>query len=135
MTTLEHENLATVRRYLESIQTGVGGEAMRQFFDETVEQIELPNRLNPAGLVSDLASMMERSEQGRKLLSSQSYDIVSDIAQGDRVAVEARWTGTLAVPFGNLPIGHQMKAHFAIFLELKDGKIILQRNYDCFEAW
>jgi hypothetical protein len=28
-----------------------------------------------------------------------------------------------------------MKAFFAVFLEFLEGKIIRQRNYDCFEAW
>ncbi len=28
-----------------------------------------------------------------------------------------------------------MKAFFAVFLGLREGKIISQRNYDCFEAW
>jgi ketosteroid isomerase-like protein len=43
--------------------------------------------------------------------------------------------GTLAVPFGSFPVGSQMKAFFAVFLEFREGKIIRQRNYDCFEAW
>jgi len=28
-----------------------------------------------------------------------------------------------------------MKAFFAVFLEFREGKIIRQRNYDCFKAW
>jgi len=41
----------------------------------------------------------------------------------------------LAVPFGSLLVGGQMKAFFAVFLEFREGKIVRQRNYDCFEAW
>jgi hypothetical protein len=51
------------------------------------------------------------------------------------VIIEAIWTGTLAIPLGNIPIGGQMKAWFAQFYEFKDGKIIKQRNYDCFEPF
>jgi hypothetical protein len=29
----------------------------------------------------------------------------------------------------------QMKAFFAVFLEFREGKIIRQRNSDCFKAW
>ncbi len=29
----------------------------------------------------------------------------------------------------------QMKAYFSVFLDFRDGKIIKQRNYDCYEAW
>jgi ketosteroid isomerase-like protein len=36
---------------------------------------------------------------------------------------------------GTLAEGAEMKAHFAMFFEFREGKIRLQRNYDCFEAW
>jgi ketosteroid isomerase-like protein len=49
--------------------------------------------------------------------------------------VEVLWTGILAVPFGALTSGSEMKAHLAMFFEFRDGRIALQRNYDCFEAW
>jgi ketosteroid isomerase-like protein len=55
------------------------------------------------------------------------------LPQGDRVALEVEWTGTLALPFGGLPAGSPMKAYFAMFLEFQEGKIARQRNYDCFE--
>jgi ketosteroid isomerase-like protein len=41
----------------------------------------------------------------------------------------------LAIPIGTLAPGDRMKAHFAMFFEFRDGRIALQRNYDCFEAW
>lgn len=28
-----------------------------------------------------------------------------------------------------------MKAFFAVFLEFREGKIIRQRNYDCYAVW
>ena len=57
------------------------------------------------------------------------------MAQEDRVAVEARWTGVLAVTVGTLAAGVEMKASFAMFFRFRDGRIAMQRNYDCFEAW
>ena len=79
--------------------------------------------------------MAEAFEKGRKLLSSQSYELKSFVAEGDRLAIEVLWAGTLALAFGNLAAGSQMRAHSAMFFQFKDGKIISQRNYDCFEAW
>jgi predicted ester cyclase len=70
-----------------------------------------------------------------KLLSHQHYEIRSAIAEGSRVAVEAAWSGTLAVPLGTLVAGAIMKAHFAMFFEVVDGRIRMQRNHDCFEPW
>jgi len=79
--------------------------------------------------------MAEAFEKGRKLLSNQSCEIKSFVADGDRLSVEVLWTGTLAVPFANLAVGSQMRAHSAMFFEFKDGRILSQRNYDCFEPW
>jgi hypothetical protein len=36
---------------------------------------------------------------------------------------------------GALAAGTEMTPHFAMFFELNEGKIVLQRNYDCFEPW
>jgi len=66
-------------------------------------------------------------------MSSQTYQIRNALASGDQVALEIDWTGTLAMPFQGIPIGGQLRAHFAAFLEFKNGKIICQRNYDCYE--
>ena len=135
MTNGEQANLETVRAYLGALQAGEVGDSLKRFFSEDVRQIELPNRLNPLGQESDLSSMLKRSEQGRKILSKQCYEIVSEIALGCRAAVEARWTGVLAVPLGTLSAGSEMKAHFAMFFEFEKGRIASQRHYDCFEPW
>jgi ketosteroid isomerase-like protein len=66
-------------------------------------------------------------------MTSQKYEIRNELASGDKVALEIDWTGTLAVPFQTIPKGGQMRAHFAAFLGCKDGKIVSQRNYDCYE--
>ena len=68
-------------------------------------------------------------------MSRQIYKITHEIAEGDKVALEVEWIGTLAVPFGTIPVGGQMKAFFAVFIEFREGKIVRQRNYDCFESW
>jgi len=46
-----------------------------------------------------------------------------------------QWTGTLAVALGTLAPDAEMRARFAVFIDLRDGKIVRQRNYDCFEAF
>ena len=68
-------------------------------------------------------------------MSRQMYKIKQEIADLDRVALEVEWVGTLAVPFESIPAGGQMRVFFAMFLEFREGKIIRQRNYDCYEAW
>ena len=135
MTDAEDRNIDLVRTYLNALQSGEAGDALRKFFTDDVRQIEMPNQLNKHGQESDLEHILQRSQQGLKVLQRQQYEIVSEIAQGDRVAVEARWTGVLATAFGALAAGTEMKASFAIFFHLRDGRIALQRNYDCFDPW
>lgn len=131
----QNDNILLVREYLQALADGEAGESLGRFFTEDAVQIELPNKLNPAGGRSDLATMKKRSEEGKHILKRQRYTLKSAVADGDNMAVEAEWVGVLAIPLGNLPEGYEMKAHFAMFFEFKNGRIAVQRNYDCFEPW
>jgi ketosteroid isomerase-like protein len=51
------------------------------------------------------------------------------------VILEVVWAGTLAIPVGSLAAGDEMRAYFAVFIALRDGRIYRQRNYDCFEPF
>jgi ketosteroid isomerase-like protein len=133
MTDEEARNVATVRNYLAALERGEAGDKLREFFTEDVRQVEMPNQLNSRGQESDLERIIERSLQGLQLLRHQKYEVVSAVAQEDRIAVEARWTGTLAVPFGKMEPGAEMRASFAMFFLFREGKIAIQRNYDCFD--
>ena len=135
MTNAKDENIHLVRMYLNALQSGEAGDALRRFFTEDVKQVEMPNQLNNRGQESNLEHILQRSQQGLKILQRQQYEIVSEIVQGDHVAVEARWTGVLAIALGTLAAGAEMKASFAMFFHLRDGRIALQRNYDCFDPW
>lgn len=83
----------------------------------------------------DLAAILEGAERGQQVMRAQRYDILNAIADGDYVALEVAWAGTLAIPVGTLAAGGEMRARFAVFLQFGDGKIVRQRNYDCFEPW
>ncbi len=128
-------NLEIARKHLQALGRGETGAALGSFFAPDVVLEEFPNRLTPSGKKRDLAEALEGAERGKKVMSAQMYKIKNEIAEQGRVALEVEWVGTLAVPFGSIPAGGQMKAFFAVFLEFREGKIIGQRNYDCFEAW
>jgi ketosteroid isomerase-like protein len=135
MSARESENISVVRAYLAAVESGATGDDLAQFFTADAIQTELPNRLNPHGGQSNLSTILLRAEQGQRLLRAQRFEVRSELAHDAKVAVEALWTGTLAAPFGELTAGAAMRAHFAMFFELEDGRIKLQRNYDCFEPW
>ena len=128
------ENLDIVRRYLRSVENGVFSDVAPLFTPDVVME-QLPNRIYPQGLRATISQMAAAFEKGRKLLSSQTYEIKNAVTNGDSVAVEVLWTGTLAVGFGTLTAGVQMRCHSSMFFEFKNGKICSQRNYDCFEPW
>jgi steroid delta-isomerase-like uncharacterized protein len=130
----ESDNLVLARRYLEALERG-DPEANLAFFADDVVQEEFPNRLVPQGARRDLAALREAARRGSKVMAAQRYEVLNAVAGGNQAALEVQWTGTLAVPFGSIPAGGQMRARFAIFLEFRDGKIVRQRNYDCFEPW
>jgi ketosteroid isomerase-like protein len=130
----ESENLMVARRYLQALEEGEPGESLT-FFAADVVQEEFPNRLTPRGARRDLATLREAGERGHKVMTGQRYEILNAIASGDQVALEVQWTGILAMPFESIPAGGEMRARFGVFLEFRDGKIVRQRNYDCFEPW
>jgi len=131
----EAENIAIVRRYLEAIEQERSFEEMMEFFTPDVVQHEYPNRLVPSGARRDLEQLREASQRGRQAVESQRYEVRNVIASGNQVALEITWTATIKVPFGTIPSGGQMRAEFGVFIELRDGKIAAQRNYDCFDPF
>jgi ketosteroid isomerase-like protein len=131
---MPESHLEKIQRYLKSIEDGDFSYIAELFApDATVEQ--LPNRIYPNGIRSEFSRMAEAFEKGRKLLSSQKYELQKYLEDGDKVAVEVLWSGKLAIGFGSLSAGSEMRAHSAMFFDFKGGKIIAQRNYDCFEPW
>ena len=129
------DNIARARAYLQDIEAGKTGEELAIHFDADVVQEEFPNALSPQYVKRNLKAILEGAERGKQVLSGQRYEVQTAIASGEQVALEVSWTGTLAVPVVNLAAGDEMKANFAVFLEFRDGKIIRQRNYDCFEPF
>ena len=128
-------NLDHAKQYLSALERMGPCDALRPFFAEEVVQIEYPNQLVRDGATRDLAAILEGCERGKKVVSEQRYEIRNAVAGENIVVLEVLWTGTLAVPVQSLSAGDQMTANFAVFLEFQDGKIVAQRNYDCFEPW
>jgi ketosteroid isomerase-like protein len=126
-------NLERTKAYLRGF-TLRDGSNLAYYADDVVQR-ELPNRLQPAGATNDLARLKAGIERGKKSVSDESYEIVTIVETGPEVAVECVWTAKLNVPIGTLSAGDTMRAYLAMFITWRDGKIISQRNYDCFEPF
>lgn len=133
--TPHHPNIERAHAYLRAIEAGTLREVFSEYFAPGVVVEWFPNRLSPNGSKSDFSGLSDAVERGQQLMSRQTYEIRNALADGDRVVLEVIWAGTLAVPVQTIPAGGQMRAYFAMFLDFHDGKIIAQRNYDCFEPW
>ena len=126
--------LAVAMRMLRAIEQHDADALAATYHDDAV-QIEYPNRLNPNGGKSDRATLLERFRKGAAVLREQRYEVHHTMVSGAHVALECTWTGVLAIALGALKPGDAMRARFAIFLNFEDGKIVAQRNYDCFEPF
>ena len=132
---MSQSNLSTVERYLAALEDGAAGDDLARFFSREVVQEEFPNRLVPGGARRDLHALLEGADRGKRLLRSQRYRLLHAFADGETVAAEVQWVGTLAVDLGTLSAGSELRARFALFIEFRDGQIVRQRNYDCYDPW
>jgi ketosteroid isomerase-like protein len=129
---LASSNSSLARQYLLAVASLGSFDDVANFFSPDIVFQEFPNRIAPQGRVRRAADLRAAYEQGRQLLRSQTYTVQRIVEAGDEIAVELEWVGTLAIPVMNLPAGSEMRAFVAMFLTFRDGKIISQRNYDCY---
>jgi ketosteroid isomerase-like protein len=128
-------NLEIARRYLAAIESPNGIDTPFAFLDPDIVQIEYPNQFVPKGAERNLEAMKEAAARGAGVIRSQRYEVRTAIANENEVALEVLWVGVLAVGVGSLAAGDEMRAHFGVFLTFRDGRIVRQRNYDCFEPF
>src|SRR5262245_236032 len=129
------ENLTTARSYIAALSSGAGADDLERFYDPDVVQEEFPNRLLPNGATRDREALRQARIRGKALLSAETFELLGAVASGNRVAMELHWTGTIGASAGPFTAGQTLRARFAVFLEFRDGRIVRQRNYDCFEPW
>jgi len=124
--------LERAQAYLAAIEARAD---LTPYFCPDVEQREFPNQLVREGAIRDLATLLAGQERGKRVLSSEKYEIVNSLEDRDRLALEVIWRGTLAIPLGSIPAGGTLKAHFGVFLTFREGRISRQHNYDCFDPF
>jgi ketosteroid isomerase-like protein len=120
-----------VTAYLRAIEAHELEEVARYLHPDVVN-VEHPNKLLPGGRRYDLAAIRAAGERGKAAMASERYEIRQMIIDGNRAAVQIEWTGTLAIAAGPLPAGHVMRAQICSIIELRDGKVWRQEQYDCF---
>lgn len=129
-------NIDIARRYLDLLNDPAStAEQLDAFLAPDVVFEELPNLLVPTGRKRPRQAMLEGFAASKTLLAEQQYTIENALENDDRVVMEVRWRGVLARGMGKLAAGAELRARFAMFLELQGGRIVSQRNYDCYEPF
>jgi ketosteroid isomerase-like protein len=131
----QSDNLRIAKEYIARLSNSGGAEELDSFFAPDVVQEEFPNRLMPNGAVRDLAAMKAGRIRGRALLAAENCELINAVADQDQVVMEIIWTGTVRDARGPFAAGQKLRARFAVFMEFQDGRIVRQRNYDCFDPW
>ena len=133
--TSESENIETARRYFRAIEDGMAFEALAGFYTPDVVQHEYPNQFMRQGAERELEDLRAAAVRGDGAVASQHYEVRNVLASGDWVALEVTWSAKVRLPIGAIAAGGQMRAHFGVFLQFRDGKIARQHNYDCFDPF
>lgn len=123
------DQLAHIRGLLSAIEEA---QDPRAFYAPDFVQREWPNAMFPQGATRDLAAALEAFQRGTEVISLQHFEIIRSISEGESVAVEADWFGTLAMAAGDFPAGHVLRARLAMFFRFRDGKIFEQENFDAY---
>jgi ketosteroid isomerase-like protein len=121
--------------YLRTMENRRSPEEVMLFYHRNIQQIEFPNAITKETTARNFDDIVTAAAKGSKVLSKEEYKVCRLYSVENTVIVEVFWTGTLAIPLGSIPVGGKMTAHFAQFIEFLDGKIIRQRNYDCFDPF
>jgi hypothetical protein len=134
-TPVEQANLAAARRYIQLVESFAQPVEFEGVLHPKIQHQEFPNLIMKNGSKRDYATMIAGPQQGRKILTANRFEIVNAIAAGDWVTLEIVWTGTLAIPFGAMAPGDELKAYIATILQFQDGLIVTQHQYDCYEPF
>lgn len=132
---MEHDIKAITLQFIHTLQNRTSADELLPFYHPDIEQIEFPNAITPTTAIRNLNDLKAASERGQKILKKEEYEVTKSYVLENTVIIEVIWTGTLAISIGSIPVGGQMKANFAQFYDFKDGLIIRQRNYDCFQPF
>ena len=124
-----------VEEFLKTLEHRKSFDDLLPFYHKDIEQVEVPNLLNSKKTIRSLKELKIASEKGASVIQNERYHIVNKYICDRAVIVEVIWSGQLSQTLGRLDVGEELKAYFAQFYEFENGKIIKQRNYDCFEIF
>jgi ketosteroid isomerase-like protein len=125
---------AVVDRYLAAV-TDLDGDPdeLAALLEPAFRVVEHPNAVAPTGRMRDRAATLAAAGHARRLLSGTRFEVREHIVAGERVVTRVGWTGVLAIDAGAWPAGTEMRAECCMVFTVRDGRIVRQDTYDCYE--
>ncbi|GAA5094292.1 hypothetical protein GCM10025760_25370 [Microbacterium yannicii] len=108
---------------------------LRRLLADDVTITEHPNALVPRGAQRDLAQTLRGFQRGKALLREQTFTVHDVIVDGDRAAARVTWRGVVGASAGPFSAGQELTAHVAAILTIRDGAIVAQETFDCYEPF
>ena len=130
-------NLQIAKDYLLALERGVERDVLAAFYSPDVVQEAYPNQLVEAGARRGLEALLDANARNDLIMRDQRYQLRNAIASGDTVVLEVDWAGTLVANASEGSVGaagETLRAHFAVFLDFRGGRIVRQRSYECYLA-
>jgi len=125
-------SLDLVHAYIAAVEAGATGDDLARFFAPDIVQVEYPNRLLPVTAERNLAAILDGALRGQQVVRDQHFEIVREFVAGETVILEVVWSARLKIAVGGMAVDDELRAFIAIFIEVRDGVIVAQRNYDCY---
>ncbi len=128
-------SIALVERWLGSFDDGWPSEQeLDEMLAPDVRFLERPNIFNQAGSDRDRATMLRGLEVGRSLLSTQRFEPLAHVVDGDVVVTRMRWSGELAADAGPFRAGTKLTAWCVAHITIRAGRIAHIEQHDCYET-
>jgi len=108
-------------------------EDLKSFLHAEIVWQEMPNRFAPTGRINKYDEIMATWEKGREFLPQQKFILRRVIVSADVAALEFSWRGMISKPLAGLSAGTELSGHVASVLQFRDGQIISQTDYPCYD--
>jgi ketosteroid isomerase-like protein len=126
-------NFDIARRYLDALSSPANADEIARYFAPDMTSEEFPHRFLDAPSTRGVEQLLEARAESLGRFSPQRHELAGATGGGSQVALEVRWRGSAT---GAGPgAGQEFDARVAMFLKFKDGRIVRQRSYPCFEPW
>lgn len=125
-----------VRRYYGVVaDLSSGADDLQPLLAPDLRVTEHPNPISPNGGVRDRKATIQGFLAGKNLLREQSFDVHEIVVAGDRAAARLTWRGLVGIDAGPLVAGQELVAEIASFLTVRDGQVVEQETFDCYQPF